>query len=47
MVIAVEKEIDDVRKKILVTSTQINSGILIDETTDSKLALEKLAEIES
>ena len=30
MVIAVEKENDDIRKKILLTSGLINSGIFVD-----------------
>jgi len=42
MVIALEKESDDIKKKILSTSTLINSGIFVEESTDSKLAIEKL-----
>ena len=47
MQIALSKEQDDTKKKIAATSILINSGILIDETTKSKLALEKLTEIEN
>ena len=47
MVLALEKENDDIKKKIVSTSTLINSGILVEENTESKLALEKLAEIEN
>ena len=47
MVLSLEKENDDLKKKITTSSSLVNSGILVGEGADSKLALEKLAEIEN
>lgn len=47
MVLSLEKENEDLKKKITTTSALVNSGILVEEGADSKLALEKLAEIET
>ena len=40
-----DNEIEDLKKKILNTTTQINSGKLIQEDTPPVEALEKLKEI--
>ena len=47
MIISYNKEIDENKKKILLTTILINSGIFVEETTDPKLAIEKLEEIET
>lgn len=47
MIQALEKESEDLKKKIIAATGAINSGILIEEGTDSKQALEKLNEIDT
>lgn len=47
MIQALEKESEDQKKKILTTTSAVNSGILLEEGTDSKQALERLNEIEA
>ena len=42
MIANLDKEIDDLTKKITGSASSVNTGILVDETTDSKTALDKL-----